>query len=61
MRRLTKPNEAYRPTRYNFKVWAYPTTEMQCDWLGERVATVNAKSVIENVPFFGVSLMYEWR
>jgi protoporphyrinogen oxidase len=34
---------------YNFKVWAYPTTEMQCDWLGERVATVNAKAVIENV------------
>lgn len=34
---------------YNFKVWAYPTTEMQCDWLGERVATVNAKQVIENV------------
>eukprot|EP00889_Picochlorum_renovo_P005952 jgi/Picre1/32982/NNA_008309.t1 len=20
---------------YNFKVWAVPTTEMQCDWLGE--------------------------
>ncbi|EEQ98489.1 conserved hypothetical protein, partial [Perkinsus marinus ATCC 50983] len=34
---------------YNFKVWAYPTTEMQCDWLGERVATVDAKKVIENV------------
>ncbi|KAF4655654.1 hypothetical protein FOZ61_007459 [Perkinsus olseni] len=34
---------------YNFKVWAYPTREMQCDWLGERVATVDAKKVIENV------------
>lgn len=34
---------------YNFKVWAYPTTEMQCEWLGERVATVDAKKVIENV------------
>lgn len=20
---------------YNFKVWAYPTSEMQCAWLGE--------------------------
>ena len=26
---------------YNFKVWAVPTTEMQCSWLGERVATAN--------------------
>jgi len=34
---------------YNFKVWAYPTTEMQCGWLGERVATVNVSKVIENV------------
>jgi protoporphyrinogen oxidase len=34
---------------YNFKVWAYPTTEMQCNWLGERVATVNVKKVVENV------------
>lgn len=34
---------------YNFKVWAYPTTEMQCGWLGERVATVDAKKVIANV------------
>ena len=23
---------------YNFKVWAVPTTMMQCKWLGERVA-----------------------
>ncbi|KAF4663335.1 hypothetical protein FOL47_005808 [Perkinsus chesapeaki] len=34
---------------YNFKVWAYPTKDMQCEWLGERVATVDAKKVIENV------------
>ncbi|CAD7963816.1 unnamed protein product [Amoebophrya sp. A25] len=34
---------------YNFKVWAYPTTEMSCNWLGERVATVDAKKVIANV------------
>jgi len=34
---------------YNFKVWAYPTTDMQCEWLGERVATVDAKKVISNV------------
>ena len=23
------------------QVWAVPTTQMQCDWLGERVATVD--------------------
>ena len=34
---------------YNFKVWAYPTHEMQCKWLGERVATVDQKRVIANV------------
>ena len=34
---------------YNFKVWAYPTTEMQCEWLGERVATVDVKKVVANV------------
>lgn len=34
---------------YNFKVWAVPTTKMQCEWLGERVATVDAKGVIEKV------------
>jgi protoporphyrinogen oxidase len=34
---------------YNFKVWAVPTTFMQCSWLGERVATVDAKKVIANV------------
>lgn len=34
---------------YNFKVWAVPTTKMQCTWLGERVATVNVEKCIENV------------
>jgi protoporphyrinogen oxidase len=34
---------------YNFKVWAVPTTKMQCGWLGERVATANVKKVVENV------------
>ena len=34
---------------YNFKVWAVPTTEMQCSWLGERVATANVAKVVENV------------
>ena len=34
---------------YNFKVWAVPTTQMQCSWLGERVATANLAKVVENV------------
>ena len=36
-------------TPYNFKVWACPTTEMQCSWLGERVATVDVKTAMKNV------------
>ncbi|GMH69347.1 hypothetical protein TrST_g1136 [Triparma strigata] len=34
---------------YNFKVWAYPTSEMQCSWLGERVATADVDKAITNV------------
>jgi hypothetical protein len=34
---------------YNFKVWAVPTDQMQCSWLGERVATANVAKVVENV------------
>lgn len=34
---------------YNFKVWAVPTTMMQCNWLGERVATVDVDRAITNV------------
>ncbi|PWN32144.1 putative UDP-galactopyranose mutase [Meira miltonrushii] len=33
---------------YNFKVWAYPTTEMQCKWLGERVAAPSLKMAVAN-------------
>ncbi|KAM0719451.1 hypothetical protein Q7P37_005356 [Cladosporium fusiforme] len=34
---------------YNYKVWAVPTTKMQCEWLGERVAAPNLKAVTKNV------------
>lgn len=34
---------------YNFKVWAVPTTRMQCEWLGERVAAPDLKAVTKNV------------
>ena len=30
-------------------MWAYPTTAMQCEWLGERVATVDATRAITSV------------
>jgi len=30
-------------------VWAVPVTEMQCEWLGERVATVDVTRAITNV------------
>ena len=31
------------------QVWAIPTTLMQCNWLGERVATVDVERAITNV------------
>src|SRR5438045_8137941 len=34
---------------YNFKVWGVPTTRMQCQWLGERVAAPDLKKVTKNV------------
>ncbi|KAF2005859.1 UDP-galactopyranose mutase-like protein [Amniculicola lignicola CBS 123094] len=34
---------------YNYKVWAVPTTKMQCAWLGERVAAPDVKRVTQNV------------
>lgn len=34
---------------YNYKVWAVPTTKMQAQWLGERVAAPNVKLVTRNV------------
>lgn len=33
---------------YNFKVWGVPTTMMQCEWLGERVAAPSLKLVVKN-------------
>jgi protoporphyrinogen oxidase len=33
---------------YNYKVWGYPTTAMQCRWLGERVAAADAAAAVEN-------------
>lgn len=34
---------------YNYKVWAYPTTSMQCNWLGERVAMPDLKTIVNNI------------
>ncbi|RMZ80819.1 hypothetical protein DV737_g2882, partial [Chaetothyriales sp. CBS 132003] len=34
---------------YNYKVWAVPTTDMQCAWLGERVAAPDLKKVTTNI------------
>ncbi|PMD34824.1 FAD/NAD(P)-binding domain-containing protein [Hyaloscypha variabilis F] len=34
---------------YNYKVWAVPTTKMQCAWLGERVAAPDVKTCVKNV------------
>lgn len=34
---------------YNYKVWAVPTTDMQCAWLGERVAAPDVRKVAENI------------
>lgn len=33
---------------YNYKVWAYPTTDMSSNWLGERVATADVFKAVEN-------------
>ncbi len=41
--------QAPRDCECHAQVWAYPTTAMQCDWLGERVATVDATRAIKNV------------
>ncbi|KAL6807486.1 UDP-galactopyranose mutase [Trichoderma camerunense] len=34
---------------YSFKVWAHPITEMQCEWLGERVAVPDVNRAMEHV------------
>jgi len=36
-------------TPYNRKVWGYDPSEMNVEWMGERVATVDVESVIDNV------------
>ncbi|KAI9633342.1 uncharacterized protein MKK02DRAFT_39323 [Dioszegia hungarica] len=33
---------------YNFRVWGVPTTQMQCKWLGERVAAPSLRQVVRN-------------
>ncbi len=34
---------------YNFKVWAYPPSDLSHHWVGERVATVDLERIIENL------------
>jgi protoporphyrinogen oxidase len=34
---------------YNFKVWAYPPSEMNAVWVGERVATVDLNKTVDNI------------
>lgn len=34
---------------YNFKVWAIPAVNMQCEWLGERAATIDVKQAVRTV------------
>jgi protoporphyrinogen oxidase len=34
---------------YNFKVWAYPPSDLSFHWVGERVATVDMKRVLSNL------------
>jgi protoporphyrinogen oxidase len=36
---------------YNFKVWAYPTEEMNAVWVGERVAMTDLQRVTQNILF----------
>jgi len=33
---------------YNYKVWAYPVKEMSASWVGERVARVDIKRILDN-------------
>lgn len=34
---------------YNFKVWAYPTTQLSWSWLGERVPEIDVKRCVTNI------------
>lgn len=43
------PSTHSLPSSGRPQVWAVPTTMMQCDWLGERVATVDVDRAIANV------------
>lgn len=36
---------------YNYKVWAYPPEDMAFQWIGERVATIDIKQIVENIIF----------
>lgn len=36
---------------YNFKVWAYPASEMSYEWIGERVAVTDLERVTRNILF----------
>ncbi|MBN2418118.1 MAG: NAD(P)-binding protein [Deltaproteobacteria bacterium] len=36
---------------YNYKVWAYPVEEMDWSWVGERVAPVDLKRILNNSVF----------
>jgi protoporphyrinogen oxidase len=38
-------------TPYNYKVWAHPLEKMDWSWVGERVAPVDLKAVLENAVF----------
>ncbi|MDP9173938.1 MAG: FAD-dependent oxidoreductase [Planctomycetota bacterium] len=34
---------------YNFKVWAFPASEMDYNWIGERVAVTDLERLVDNV------------
>ena len=34
---------------YNYKVWAYPPSEMNTGWMGDRVATIDLKRILANL------------
>ncbi len=33
---------------YNYKVWAYPVEELDWSWVGDRVATIDLKTILRN-------------
>lgn len=34
---------------YNFKVWGHPPVELNTEWMGERVATIDFKRILRNM------------